>query len=300
MASPTSSQPTERLLGLLDAFARMTHQALLSGPERTEALNAARAFLERLGFEPDRFHAIPVGFFADCATLRRRLEEAGYSAEEIEASELVADSRLDGRLVGPIRDPEGCIRSFWARHPSDTRPPYLFKGRWKEELGAVGLEVAYPAVRLGRAPLVLVEALFDALLIQSLGFPNIAAIGGSAAHMSRERWQRLALWGVRRVMLVPSATESGHRDARVALKNAARAQPAPQVALVAPARLGRYRTAGDLVRGAGLGAFRAILEPLGPDPPTPQRTPPPPPQQRPRRGYCSLHQCDETDCFCFD
>lgn len=51
---------------------------------------------------------------------------------------------------------------------------------------------------------------------------------------------------------------------------------------------------GDVLSREGLAAFLALIhgEPE-------QETPPARPARR-RVGYCRLHDCDETDCFCFD
>lgn len=306
--------PEPRRLGFLQAFARQTREFLLRPPADQEAWLAARRFLEGQGFDAAHWDQVAIGFFPDCPTMRGSLQDAGFSAEEIDASELAADPRLAGRLVGPIRDIDGTIKSFWARHPQGCQPQYLFKGKWKEDLPVFGLDVAMPSLAAPDSFLVLTEGLFDVLLIQYLGFLNISAIGGSAVQMTRRRWQRLARVGVRRVVLVAGAEEARQHAVAVAVDNASRAKPAPEVLVLSPERLEGAASAGAFVRARGIEAFRALFaapihrpepirvvptalnEPVVPKPPVE----PPPRARRLGDGFCTLHGCEETDCFCFD
>ncbi len=52
---------------------------------------------------------------------------------------------------------------------------------------------------------------------------------------------------------------------------------------------------GRVLSAEGLTAFLACIH----GPPKEEQPAPPNPRRR-RAGYCRLHDCDETDCFCFD
>ena len=307
MSGPASLVERQRFLNLLEAFAGESHRRLLRASGDQEAWETARRFLDRQGFDLAQLDLVPVGLFLDCPTMQESLRLAGFTPSEIEASELAADPRLAGRLVGPIRDLDGSIRSFWARHPVPKRPQYLFKGRWKEDVPAFGLDVAFPALDDGRLPLVLIEGLLDVLLLQFHGFLHVAAIGGDGTHLTRRRWEKLAHLGVRRAILVLRPDEIGLRGAAAAQANARGARLAPDVSVLPPERLEGFASPGEFVRARGISAFRALFEPrveLPPAEPHPPAEKSPPKalvaDGCPRPGFCALHRCDETDCFCFD
>lgn len=320
----------QRTLDLAEAFFRAAKRFLLETPGEGESRALAHRFLKALGFDLQRLDRLPAGFCPDCFVLKDALAHAGFTPEEIDASELVADPRLAERLLGPIRDLDGSVRGFWARHPQGKHPQYLFKGEWKNLVPAIGLEVAVPALDNGRLPLILVESPLDALLLQFYGFLHVGAIGGDAGQMTRRRWERLARLGVRRAILVLRTNEVGRRGAAGALENSARAKESPEVSVLAPERLDGLVGPGDFVRARGVPAFRALFEPpverppverppVEPPPVVSEPAPPPPPplvvpppeipapppappvrRRRQKSGYCTLHQCEETDCFCFD
>lgn len=328
MSGLASQTPERRLASLLEAFARHLRDALAAPDDHPGPWHSARRFLESQGFDPLRMDRLPLGLLVDCQRARSALKEAGFSPAEIEASELTSDTRLDGRLVGPIRNQDGVIRSFWARHPDGRRPQYLFKGAWRDEIPAFGLDLALPALEEQR-PLVLIEGLLDVVLIQSLGFLPIAGIAGPVSDLDRLRWQRLGELGVRRVILLVRA--NGPEERQAVLDTAARARSAPEAVFLPWERLEGRLGAGDFARARGIAAFRGLFEsrpepfpvPVEPDascevprdgvvpdfvekealeglevPIQPGEPLPPPP--RPRRGFCELHACEETECFCFD
>jgi hypothetical protein len=143
-----------------------------------------------------------LGLFIERDLVRQGLLGAGFTPEQIDASALADDPRLAGRLVGPIRDRWGRIVSFWARHPEGHPPKFLFKGRWKEEAGLFGLDVALHPASGGSGDLIVVQRILDAILLQSRGLRRVAAIGGPPSDLDRRRWQRLAALGLRRLLLV--------------------------------------------------------------------------------------------------
>jgi hypothetical protein len=290
----------------------------------------------------------------------------------------MADRRLTGRIVGPIRDGRGRIVSFWAFSANGHEPKYLFwKRRQGTSVGAFGLDLVYDSVAEGPSDLVLVEDLLDALLLQSRGLLNVAAIGGSAEELSAPRWQRLHHLGVRRVTLALKQDRAGVQATVAALTSAFRAEGAPEVFVLVPAvhaplviadSWRPYQTrgpSGAVLNGKRIHAYRylalAILERHRPRlrwneaarrtawgdalalyesrrpsqtaeldahfvPPVVEELGMPLNGQKPRDdgptraeepkktetaitrrpygprqdGFCRMHNCEQTDCFCFD
>ncbi len=251
----------ERVAGLLETFFLQAHTLLHSA--QPSVRQSAEAFLARHGLVGEPFDDLPIGLAADMRSVRRGLEMAGFTAQEIDASALTADERLAGRLVGPIRDRSGRILSFWARDPLDRSPRVLFKGSWKEETALVGLDAAFHGAGSRRehvGDLLVLERVFDALVLQGLGFSRAAAVAGPASDLTRARWERLAALGVRRVTLVPDDSGVSRRNALVAVESAFRAKPSPDVWVLLPEGLGQHPTAAELVRARGLREFQTTLQ----------------------------------------
>ena len=159
----------------------------------------------------------------------------GFSADEIRASNLLADSRLPGRLVGPIRDAGRRIISFWAKLPQQLDRTLYLSSDWKELAGLFGLDEAFPAVANGRHDLLLVEDLWDAILLQSHGYAGVGAIGNSPAEISPRRWERLDELGIHRVTLVVDSFHESHEAAVAAIRQAAFARCGPAIYVLPPA-----------------------------------------------------------------
>ena len=246
--------------GLREAYFRHVQAALEGGAGRDPARRAALACLADWGFDLTRLDRLPIGYFSSPGLLREELLGDGFSAEEIAASHVLCDPRLAGRLVGPIRDAQGRIVSFWARNPDrpDDRTLYLSSG-WKQEAAVFGLDVARPAVEDDRHDLLLVEDLFDALLLHSRGIRHVAAIGGSAADMTEVRWERLAGLGVHRVTLASDGPHTSARAMLVALGRAARARTAPAVYVLPPEALAEPDGIRRLVRSMTPDALADLL-----------------------------------------
>jgi hypothetical protein len=257
----------------------------------------ARAWLEGQGFDLSGGDDPPIGLFMGGQWVRQQLLAAGFAPEEIDASALADDPRLAGRLVGPIRNRFGRILSFWAHHPEDRPHKFLFKGKWKDEAGLFGLDVArVPCPRprghdasgdehghedVAMPPVIVVQRLLDALLLQSKGLPGAVAIGGSPRELGKRRWQQLSALGSRRVILafdtgvgrisnpstanatdyksVSGADDSLH-DTLTALERALRVKPAIEVFVLPPESLRGYRDPAELLRAEGAAALEEVLE----------------------------------------
>jgi len=245
-----------RRASLLDAFLDIT-RAALEGEEGA----AARVYLE----ERRLSSAAPgLGFLSSVEKARAAILARGFSNDEVTASEVLHDRRWEGRLIIPIRDRWGHLASFAARALSGAVEPgdkYLYmKGTDKASLGAFGLDVA---LRKKADPLVLVEGLLDVVNLQALGFPNVAAIGGSGENLTPEKWERLATFGVSRVVLALDNDEAGRAGTLKALENVRKVRNGgnvPVVDVLPPERLAPYKDPDALVREKGLDAFRALLD----------------------------------------
>lgn len=208
-----------------------------SGVTDCQHARRAIAVLHAQGFDIQCLGRLPIGLLTSLAPIRHELLRAGFSVSEIRASKLLADCRLPGRLIGPIRDPHGRIVSFWARSVDDSHARDLFlDGQWKTSTAVVGLEIALAANV--DCHMVLVEDVLDALLLQAAGMGNVAAIGGSAREMTARRWQRLAELGVARVTLALRSSQGRRVALHAALAAAYRAKAAPDVWFLPPDLLG--------------------------------------------------------------
>lgn len=249
----------EQQTQIQEAFFLQTYQLFHeSEPEHRGQRAAARRFLRQRGFPLEELPQVPLGLMIEPSAMRHRLADAGFTREEIEASHLVADDRLAGRLIGPVRDAQGRIVNFWARHPGDERPAYLFlTGNWKQQVPAFGLDIA-----LGEAdkPLVLVEGLLDALLLQALGLRHGAAVGGRIAELTRQRWQQLGGLDVAQAVLVPTRRKGVDAELAAAAEMSLSSAGVPEVWVVPPEALGEAASLADYATREGVEAAEALLE----------------------------------------
>lgn len=258
--SHAAEHPGNHADGLREAFFRHTHAMLQAGHDDPNSWKSLRDCLEQWGFDLRLADLLPIGFFSDAQSLRHKLRQDGFTADEIRASSLLEDSRLQGRLVGPIRDAHGRILSFWARQAQYDGARCLYLTRqWKLDTAVFGLDVAMDAVAGGKQDLVLVEDVLDALLLHSRGLRHVAALGTSPAEMTQERWQRLAELGVYRTTLTLDTVRSSPGAALQAIVNAARATLAPAVYLLPPEALAGARGPWELVRAMGPDVLTAVL-----------------------------------------
>jgi hypothetical protein len=147
----------------------------------------------------------------------------------------LADSRLPGRLIGPIRDAGRQIESFWAKQPESLDRCLYLSTEWKEHAGLFGLDVALPAVSGSRRDLLVVEDLWDALLLQSRGWAAVAAVGNSPAEVGPRRWERLDEQGIHRVTLMVDSFHDSHEAALAAIRQAACSRRSPAIYVLPPA-----------------------------------------------------------------
>ena len=225
----------------------------------------ARRYLEGRGLLADPGRGI--GLYPTRAETSVRLAAKGFSAEEIDASGVILDGRWEGRLIIPWRDRWGHLGTFAARDLSGgSEAKYIYlKGTSKASLVAFGLDVALRGKQSD--PLVLVEGLLDVINLQDRGFTNVAAIGGPGGEFTPDRWERLAAFGVSRVVLAldndlrADGTWPGLEGTYRALENVRKAGGnVPAVDVLHPSCLGQYKDPDALVAKEGVDAFRALME----------------------------------------
>lgn len=241
---------------LAESFLRVCREHLQEGVG-DEAAELARVGLARRGIDRPMAIRLPLGLLFDCAQMRRRLAEQGFTKEQIGASELAADPRLPGRLLGPVRDAVGKIVTFWALDLQGRRPRVLFHRPWKLRVPVVGLEMALPALAGGTRPLVLVEEILDAMLLQGMGFARAAAVGGAFAEMTSVRWESLAQLGVGCVVLVGRPGSATDIISEQALDQAYQATAAPSIQVFVPRQKGPRGTLNEWLQRRGVAALEA-------------------------------------------
>ena len=233
--NPLPSHSEHPADGLREAYFRHAQALLATSDSRDETWRAARGCLHQRGFDLRKLEQLPLGFFPSAEPIWHGLLRDGFSADEIRASNLLADSRLPGRLVGPIRDAGRRIISFWAKLPQQLDRSLYLSTEWKEQVGVFGLDEAYPAVAHGRHDLLLVEDLWDAILLQSHGILGVGAIGNSPADISPRRWERLDELGIHRVTLVVDSFHDSHEACVAAIRQAAFSRRGPAIYVLPPA-----------------------------------------------------------------
>jgi hypothetical protein len=232
-ALPTHSDPA--VDSLREAFFRHAQALLAASDDRDDAWRAARACLHQRGFDLRKIEHSPLGYFPAVEPLWRCLLNDGFAADEIRASNLLADSRLPGRLIGPIRGADRRIESFWARQPQNLDRCLYLSTEWKEQAGLFGLDVALPAVAGGRRDLLVVEDIWDALLLQAHGWAAVGAIGNSPAEIGPQRWERLDELAIHRVTLLVDSLHDSHEAAVAAIRQAAASRRGPAIYVLPPA-----------------------------------------------------------------
>ena len=263
-ASVANSEPA--VDSLREAFFRHAQALLTAADDRDDAWRAARACLHQRGFDLRKLEHLPIGYFPAAEPIWQRLLHDGFSADEIRASDLLADSRLPGRIVGPIRDAGRQIHSFWARQPENLDRCLYLSTDWKEHAGLFGLDVALPAVRAG-APaqrvgshdLLVVEDLWDALLLQARGWAAVGAVGNSPAEIGPPRWERLDELGIHRVTLMVDSFHDSHEAALAAIRQAACSRRGPAIYVLPPAAVHGAWQSWQQGRAAQLDVLEKLL-----------------------------------------
>jgi len=250
-----------RLREALEAAALFYQQQLRRSPEA----EPARAYLAGRGILPETIERFGLGYSPSAwHALLDFLRGRGFSMEELQAAGLVvvredgvAFDRFRGRLMIPIRDPQGHLIGFGARALGDEEPKYLNSPQTPLfDKGAVlfALDLARAEIRRTGVA-VIVEGYFDAIAAHQAGFTNVVAALGT--RLSEAQLRRLPR-GLKRLVLALDADPAGMHAVLRGLASARQAFPETTLEL---GPRGLIRLSGQL--GVDL---RVLTLPEGMDP----------------------------------
>lgn len=250
------TEPRDRKAELLDRFFELAQRELMS-----ERGARAREYLETRGLPRDGIGGAGLGFVPVTGRTRTELRQAGFTAEEIADSGVLADRRWPGRLCGPWRDQRGRIRTMWARtprHAADPDSKYLYlRGAQRTGLPPYGVADILSRPRDERADLVLVEGLLDVHQLRAHGIANVAALGGTGAQA--QTFEQLVYLGVERLTLCLDRDAPGRTAAERAIERAVRASRSPTLLILDPKHLAPSKDPDAFVRVRGTEAWHEVL-----------------------------------------
>jgi DNA primase len=244
--------------------ARLLHDAfVLSRRELRSERGAAavRYLVEQRGFPADTVTQTTLGVVPAHDRLRAGLTAAGWTRQDIDASNVLADDRWPGRIVGAWRDETGHARTLWTRsadpdEPAATRYLYL---RCASRTGLPPYELSCMLADRNddQRAIVLVEGLLDVHHLRAHGITNVAALGGVITRP--ELFSELDRLGVHEVTLMLDADEAGLVGTIRAIDNAVRAERSPDL-YVARTDGVDAKDPDELLRRSGPAAIRELVE----------------------------------------
>jgi hypothetical protein len=246
-------QPRDRKSELLESFFQLAQQELVG-----DRGAPAREYLESRGFPANS--PVEWGLGVVPSDPAGALERAGFTAEEIERSGVVADRRWRGRICGAWRSERGTVRTFWARTVGEAQgdSKYLYlRGAPRAGLPPYGLAEVLRLPLGDRRDLMLVEGLVDVHHLRARGVANVAALGGTA--IDSHTFERLSRLGVERVTLCLDRDSPGRAAAARAVERAARATASPALLVLDPKHLAPAKDPDAFVRDRGVDAWLEVL-----------------------------------------
>jgi len=217
-----------RLREVLEAAALFYQHQLRQTPEA----EPARAYLAARGITPETTERFGLGYSPSAwHALIDYMLRRGFSMEELQAAGLVviredgtAFDRFRGRLMIPIRDPQGHVIGFGARALGGEEPKYLNSPQtllFDKSAVLFALDLARAEIRrTGIA--VIVEGYFDAIMAHQAGFANVVAALGTSLS---EAQLRLLSRGLKRLVLALDADPAGMHAVLRGLASAREAFP---------------------------------------------------------------------------
>ena len=255
--SPGYDRGKDRLYALHETAARLFHKHLLS-PEGARAREMALA----RGIGPQAWERFQLGYAPeDWDTLRREMQDKGFSADEMLAVGLLGKRekgepyvRFRHRLMIPIWDTKGRVVAFGGRALApDQEPKYLNS---PEHTAFKKGEILYPYHLARKAArdmgyILLVEGYMDAITCHLRGFPNaLAAMGTALTPSQAKKLVRLS----REVVLAYDGDEAGKKAAVRAAGLFFRLGVVPKILL-----LPQGEDPDSLLRTQGEEVFRGLI-----------------------------------------
>lgn len=207
----------EHLVRLLES-AVLFYSAALRGANG----NQAREYLARRGVSDESIDQFALGFSPrQQGALITHLRKAGFTVEDAESAGLVGRGddgelfeRIRGRVIFPIRDPDGRTIAFGGRTlEGDAQPKYLNSPQtelFDKSSCFYGLDLARASVRQSRA-ITVVEGYMDVIIAHQYGFRDVVATLGTAI---TERHVRALRRQVDTITLALDADAAGQRATR--------------------------------------------------------------------------------------
>lgn len=253
--SPQAAE-AERRLDLLreinQAAATYYHHLLLESDEAARA----RSYLERRGLESATLERFQLGYALDqWDGLLRYLVTKSYAPADLVEVGLIVEredrsghyDRFRGRIMFPIRDPQGRAIGFGARAMGDALPKYMNSPQsplFDKSSVLYGLDQARAGIRTaGQA--VIVEGYMDVLMAHQFGINNVVAQMGTAL---TEEQLRLLKRHTRRFVLALDSDAAGDQATLRGLDVARQVMDRDVVPVITPRGLIRYeeRLAADI------------------------------------------------------
>ena len=174
-----------RLTSANEAAAAFYRAQLLQAPEAAPA----REYLDQRGVSDAIADAFGIGHAPQASdALQAHLGARGFRPEELVGAGLAIEAehgpldRFRGRLIFPIRDPQGRCAGFGARTLSGAEPKYLNTPQtplFDKSALLYGLDRARDAIQRGERAII-VEGYMDVVAAHQHGQPNVVASMGTA------------------------------------------------------------------------------------------------------------------------
>lgn len=252
-----ASRKAQRKNELLEAFLDFSKFTLLG-----EKGQQAKDYLFSRGFSIENIQRpdFPLGLYSSQDEIKDFLRKSGFSHQEIKDSNIVYDSRWEGRLVGAWRNEREKIITFFARAlgPTSQKEKYLYLSGYQKGC-AFGLNTALNN-KDKQECLVIVEGLIDVLNFQTKGSQQVLGLGGAGTTLSTKRWQSIIkATGDRPLALALDNDHIGMEGTIEAINSFYQLQNVPQLYIVNPKALRESKDPDEYLRRHGIDAWTQLL-----------------------------------------